>query len=36
VPGAEALREVEANRREFDLMPLADYVCMTSQARKKS
>ncbi|VXB53878.1 DUF6624 domain-containing protein [Massilia sp. 9I] len=31
---AEILREVEDNRRQFDLMPLADYVCMTKEERK--
>lgn len=30
----ELLREVEDNRRQFDLMPLADYVCMTKAERK--
>ena len=34
LPSAESLREVEANRREFDLMPLADYACMMKEARK--
>ena len=34
LPSAESLREVEANRREFELMPLADYACMMSEARK--
>lgn len=31
---AEILREVEDNRRQFELMPLADYVCMTREERK--
>jgi hypothetical protein len=30
----ESLRVVEANRRELGVMPLADYVCMMSEARK--
>jgi hypothetical protein len=34
LPSAEALREVENNRREFDLMPLADYVCLQKEERK--
>lgn len=34
LPNAESLREVEANRREFELMPLADYACMMKEARK--
>lgn len=32
---AEILRQVEENRRQFELMPLADYVCMMSEIRKK-
>jgi len=31
---AEILREIEDNRRQFELMPLADYVCMTKEERK--
>ncbi|CAN7577227.1 DUF6624 domain-containing protein [Massilia sp. LjRoot122] len=36
LPNAESLREVEANRREFELMPLADYVCMMKEERKEA
>ncbi|MCC2971282.1 DUF6624 domain-containing protein [Massilia sp. IC2-476] len=32
---AEILRDVEENRRQFELMPLADYVCMTKEERSK-
>ena len=35
LPNATLLAEVEANRREFDLMPLADYVCMMKEERKR-
>ncbi len=31
---AEVLRNIEDNRRQFDLMPLADYVCMMKEERK--
>jgi hypothetical protein len=34
LPSAEALREVENMRREYDLMPLADYVCQQKEERK--
>jgi len=34
LPDAQSLQVVEANRRELGLMPLADYVCMMSEARK--
>lgn len=34
LPNAESLRDVEEARRQFDLMPLADYMCLTSAERK--
>ena len=34
LPDEAAVREVEAHRRELGIMPLADYVCMMSEARK--
>jgi hypothetical protein len=35
LPDEAALRAVDAQRRELGVMPLADYVCMTTAARKK-
>ncbi|QNA87838.1 hypothetical protein G4G28_04000 [Massilia sp. Dwa41.01b] len=32
---AASLRAVEENRRVLGVMPLADYVCMMSEARKR-
>lgn len=32
---ADVLREIEDNRRQFELMPLADYVCKTKEERKE-
>jgi len=34
MPSAESLREIEDNRHQFELMPLADYACMMKEARK--
>lgn len=34
LPDEASVREVEAHRRELGVMPLADYVCMMSEARK--
>lgn len=34
LPDEASVREVEANRRALGIMPLADYVCMMSEARK--
>ena len=34
LPDEQSVREVEAHRRELGVMPLADYVCMMSEARK--
>ncbi len=34
LPDAASMREVEAHRQELGIMPLADYVCMMSEARK--
>ena len=33
-PDEASVRDVEAHRRELGIMPLADYVCMMSEARK--
>ena len=35
LPDADSLQAVEANRRALGIMPLADYVCMMSEARKR-
>jgi hypothetical protein len=32
--GRGQVQAVEANRRALGIMPLADYVCMMSEARK--
>ena len=34
LPDEASVRAVEANRRALGIMPLADYVCMMSEARK--
>ena len=34
LPSEESVRVVEANRHELGVMPLADYVCMMSEAGK--
>ena len=35
LPDAASVQAVEANRRALGVMPLADYVCMMSEARKR-